>query len=330
MAASTEGIQGMKLYRSLKALQADQIPSVVTIGMFDGLHRGHQQLMKQTLKSAFDCGLRSVVFTFSRHPRQVLKHVDKPAPLYTMAQKANLLAKQGLDTAVVIRFSRAFSRLSPRCFVQQYLVDGLQMKELVVGENFRFGAGAAGDVSLLKKLGSELGFSVRSVLSRTQGDERISSSRIRESILNGDLQQAEKMLGREYWIDGRVVHGRGIATKLGFPTANLSLEEQLLPKNGVWAGLVEMKGGKRDHQFLPFIANLGIRPTFYVKGDLHLEVHFPDFEGKLYGQHMAVRFMRFLRKEKKFNSRVELRRQIAKDVSLFQKWKGDQAFSFSS
>jgi riboflavin kinase/FMN adenylyltransferase len=284
-------------------------PLFVTIGVFDGVHRGHQALMRKTVQWAKKTGALPMALTFQDHPAHVCEGGPRVPFLLPREETFHLLREYGIREVRALRFTKAFSRKSPVDFVNWLGLLG-ELKGIVVGDDFRFGRGASGNVAILKAIGKSRGFKVLAVKSvRAKGVE-VSSSRIRALLAQGRVEDANQLLGRPYPIQGLVVHGRHVGHKIGFPTANLNRIEQFLPRDGVYACAVKL-GNRPYHAAM----NLGKRPTF--KDDDHhraAEVHILNFHGKLYGKKMKVYLLKYLRAEKKFSSPAALVRQIQKDV----------------
>jgi riboflavin kinase/FMN adenylyltransferase len=286
----------------------------VTIGVFDGVHRGHQALTRETVKLARRLKAVPIAVTFKDHPVHILRGGERIPFLLDRSETFGLLKEAGIQRVAVIPFSRAFSKKDPGQFLD-WLGHLGQLKGIVVGKDFRFGRGAAGDIVYLKRAGKERGFRVRPVAPVRHRGRIISSSRIRESLAVGHPDQAWAMLGRPYTIGGKVAHGRHMGHRIGFPTANLSGIASFLPKDGVYACAVPL-GGK----FYRAGMNLGHRPTF--RDDDHhrqAEVHLLHYYGKLYGKKMEVQLLGYLRPERKFPSPTLLVRQIKKDLRKIQR-----------
>ncbi len=290
-------------------------PTAVALGTFDGVHLGHQQVLKSMQQAAQAKGLQSWVFTFKNHPKAVVPPYQAPLLLSAWQEKITLLQRHSaLDGIVLQSFDKDFSEQAPEDFVEHLLCQRLQAKHIAVGFNFRFGYKAKGTPQLLEAMGEQLGFSVSVVPAYTHQGASVSSSKIREYLLQGELQQALILLGGHYLVQGEVVHGQGIAGKfLGVPTANLHLADspKALPPKGVYACEIHINGETKAY---PGILNLGLRPTFSGEG-LNLEAHLLDFEGDLYGKTLQVYFKHFLRAEKKFDGPDALKAQIQKDLS---------------
>lgn len=284
-------------------------PTAVTVGFFDGVHRGHQAVLGRTVQVAADRGLVPVAITFDRHPREILTPADVPLLLTTLERKADLIAALGFEVLVVLEFTKEFSRWSPEEFVMRILVDGLRAAHACVGSNFTFGHKAAGNLATLAELGRSHGFSVEGVDLVQLNGRPVSSSSIRAALGRGRLEWPAEALGRRYVVDGAVTPGAGRGAGLGFPTANLKVPARvLLPGEGVYAG----KAHVGDDSHVAAI-NVGTNPTFGGE-PLHLEAFLLDFEGDLQDSAMAIEFWTRLRDEVRFESADELARQISQDV----------------
>jgi riboflavin kinase/FMN adenylyltransferase len=299
----------MKLVRGLEQLPLDVPASAVTIGFFDGVHRGHQVVLRRTVDQAARLGVVPVAVTFDRHPREVFAPGTEPKLLTTLDRKAELIEALGIDTLVVLAFDPDFSTWPPVAFVTRVLAKGLRTKHAVVGSNFTFGHKATGNLATLGDLGAAHGFDVEGVALLKLDGRPVSSSSIREALAGGDLDWPTTALGRRYVVDGTVVAGAGRGESLGFPTANLEMPARMLmPGQGVYAGKAFLNG--RGHVAA---INIGTNPTF---GDepVHLEAYLLDFDGEVRGRPMSVGFWHRLRDEVRFESADDLARQIKDDV----------------
>jgi riboflavin kinase/FMN adenylyltransferase len=284
--------------------------SIVTVGMFDGVHRGHQAIIEYLRERAREQSGLSTLVSFDPHPRAVVHGDDVPL-LTTVADRADALETLGLDRFVVVPFSTDFARLGPEEYVEKVLVEGIGVREITVGYDHRFGKGRAGDVDLLRELGEKYGFEVDVIPPQEVDRDVVSSSTIRSLLLEeGDMQRARELLGRSYQIKGVVAKGEGRGRKLGYPTANLALEDarKLVPKRGVYATKVTLPNGRRRGGML----NIGRRPTF-DEMDVTVEVHLLDYEGDLYEERLTVQFLQRLRDEQRFESADALATQLSED-----------------
>ncbi len=286
--------------------------AVVALGSFDGLHTGHQAIIAETVKRAKAANIPAGLLSFEPHPREVLTPDAPPFRLTSLHQKLHLLKDAGLDALYIQRFSRAFAALSPHNFIQQLLVDGIKVKEVLVGKDFIFGHRRQGDVALLAEAGKAHGFTVNVMedVGTENGHRRISSTAIREHIKAGEMADAAALLGRPYAIMGRVIAGDRKGRELGFPTANLRMNAMLRPRYGVYAALATLPDGTQHKAAV----NIGIRPTVSGTREL-LEAHLLNYTGDLYGQPITIVLQRFLRPEQKFDSLQSLKAQIAQDVA---------------
>jgi riboflavin kinase/FMN adenylyltransferase len=283
--------------------------TAVTIGFFDGVHRGHQVVFRRTVEAARERAVVPVAVTFDRHPREVFAPGTEPKLLTTLERKAELIGALGIETLVVLEFTEEFSTWSPEEFVARVLVEGLRARYAAVGSNFTFGHKATGNLVTLSDLGAGEGFAVEGVALLKIDGRPVSSSSIREPLMAGDLEWPRLALGRRYAVDGRVVTGAGRGSGLGFPTANLEVPHRmLLPGEGVYAGTAFV-GGRRHIAAI----NIGTNPTFGSE-PLHLEAYFLDFDGEVRGEPMSVEFWERLRDEVRFESPDDLARQIKEDV----------------
>jgi riboflavin kinase / FMN adenylyltransferase len=281
----------------------------VTIGNFDGVHRGHQALVSAVVARARETGGVSVVLTFDPHPARVLGRGGAPAALTTLDQKEELLALLGVDRLAVLPFDAALAALSPGAFAREVLQGALGARHVVVGESFRFGHGRAGDAAVLAALGAEIGFSVRALPPVLGEGSPVSSSRVRRVLALGDVRTARALLGRPYFVDGPVGRGDGRGRTIGVPTANLAPENEILPAQGVYAARCRVPDGS----FRPAVVNLGHRPTF---GGEHatVEAHLMDFDGDLYGARVRLEFHERLRGEQRFDGVPALVARIREDI----------------
>ena len=281
----------------------------VGIGMFDGVHLGHQQVLKQTLADARQHSGISLAITFDRHPASIIHPARAPRLIYSLPQKLREIEALGVDAILLIPFTREFSQIPGEQFVRGLAAELGNIYSICVGSSFTFGHKRSGNVDLLKQLGKELNFQVHGLAAVSLAGQIVSSTRIRERIGAGDLNAASQMLGRTYAIAGKVTHGDKLGGKLGTPTANIDIGGLLTPPNGVYA--VQVRVGK---ELRPGVANLGFRPTVNDPSPaLRFEVHLLDFEGDLYEQELEVAFAEFIRGEQKFGNLEELKAQITRD-----------------
>jgi riboflavin kinase/FMN adenylyltransferase len=290
-----------------KIYQGFTAPSVA-LGNFDGVHRGHQEILSRTVESAHGKGRDAVVYTFDPHPRLVLSKAPDIPRITTPRERADILEFLGIDVLILAEFTREFAAQTPREFVENVLVEELGIRHVFIGANYRFGKNREGTPQTLKEMGPHWGFTCHVVPPVTQGNIVVSSSRIREHLMNGDIRQANQLLGREFTIEGRVIHGHHRGKGLGFPTANIKPEVKLHPPEGVYA--VFCRVGETIQRA---VMNIGYNPTFQDRR-VSYEVHILDFDRDLYGQTIRVYLVERLRPEMTFGSIDELKVQIGKDV----------------
>lgn len=299
----------MKFIRGIHNLQEQHRGCVLTIGNFDGVHRGHQALLARLREEGRRRNLPVVVMLFEPQPLELFAADKAPARLTRLREKLRYLQAAGVDAVLCLRFDRRFASLSAHSFVADLLVDKLGVRFLAVGDDFRFGAGREGDFLLLQKAGVDYGFDVISTQTFCDDGKRISSTAVRQALAEDNLPLAAALLGHPFSISGRVVHGDALGRTIGFPTANLPLRRYVSPVKGVYA--VEVYG--LGEQPLPGVANIGTRPT--VAGiRQQLEVHLLDVAIDLYGRHIEVVLCEKIRNEQRFASLDALKEQIAKDV----------------
>lgn len=300
----------MELIRGLRNLRARHRGCVATIGNFDGVHLGHQAVLGQLAERAAELGLPTAVITFEPQPQEFFAYAVVPPRLTSFREKMQALRRFSVERVVCLRFNQALADVPAAEFIQRLLVEGLAVRYLVVGDDFRFGKGRQGDFAMLHGAGIKYGFQVAAMHSFTVDGVRVSSTRIREALAKDDLAGAEKLLGRSYRMCGRVVHGDERGRTIGFPTANIHLHRKSSPVRGVYA--VEVFGLEKEP--LTGMANVGTRPT--VGGtESRLEVHLFDFDEDIYGRYVHVDFLHKLRPEHRFDSLEKLVTQIRKDAA---------------
>jgi riboflavin kinase/FMN adenylyltransferase len=298
----------MEIIYDLDALPAHPFP-VVALGNFDGVHLGHRAILKTAIDRARVANGTSFALTFTPLPAKVLTPERAPCLLLTPEDKLELLRRSGLDGVLVVKFTRELSLLSPRDFVREFLLDKIGARAVVVGHSVSFGYKRAGNASVMVELGREFGFEAIVVGPiRVNQSEDVSSTRVREVILKGDLKRAADLLGRYHFLSGTVIRGRERGRQIGFPTANLACETECLPPDGVYASRVLLDDGA-----YPAITNIGMRPTF-AESQRSIEAHIFDFDRDLYGQKIRLELIERVRPEQKFPSAEALGRQIALDI----------------
>lgn len=300
----------MQLVRGLHNLRPHHRGCVATIGNFDGVHRGHQAILKRLRERALELGVPSCVVIFEPQPREYFSPETAPARLTRLRDKLELLAAEGIDRVLCLAFNQRLRGLSAAEFVDTILVQGLGVRHLEVGDDFRFGCDRLGDFAFLTEAGQRHGFTLEAARTVEEAGVRVSSTQIRLALAAADFPQAERLLGRPYRIEGRVLHGQKLARQLGWPTANVQLKRRRVPFTGVYLVSVE-----RDGRAWPGVANIGVRPTVAGDGRPHLEVHLLDFAGDLYGRHLTVEFHHKLRDEQRFASLEALKSAIDADVA---------------
>jgi riboflavin kinase/FMN adenylyltransferase len=292
----------------------DATPSVVVIGNFDGVHRGHQLVVNEAIEEAKRRGLAPVVLTFHPHPAGVLGRGEPPR-LTTIEHRARLLAQLGVSRVVARKFDRTFAGWSPESFARDFVGKELSAKVVVVGENFRFGAARGGNLAMLEALGKQFGFEVRvhGVASDARGP--FSSTRVRDALARSDIREATHVLARHHSFAGVVVHGAARGRTIGFPTANIESIVELVPPNGVYAAIIDESGSDEvDRKIATGVMNIGVRPTVEGSNARSVEAHLFNFDRDLYGVRLRVHLVAKLREEKKFDGIEMLKAQIARDA----------------
>lgn len=298
----------MKIFHNID--NADiQRPTVVTLGVFDGLHLGHQQIMRTVVERARIVGAIPTAITFDPHPRAVLHPDSAPPLLQTLDQRLANFEVLGIEQAIVIRFDKVFATIDAESFIRKILYERLHCKEVHIGKDFAFGRGRQGNIGLLRKVGAELGFVADEVPEVQFRGRRISSSVIRELLAAGNVNLARRMLGRPYGVEGVIERGARRGHTIGFPTANLRPVNRVIPRYGVYATATLWDGVWRQS-----ITNIGVRPTFEHTAEPSIETYIFDFDEDIYGDVIRVRFIYRIRDERKFNGPEELKLQISKDV----------------
>ncbi len=283
--------------------------SIITIGTFDGVHKGHQKILKKLIKESSKLNLESIVLTFFPHPRIVLNPNSPLKLINTIDERSSLFENSGIDTLITHPFDKNFSELSPEEFVKNILVNKLNIKKILIGYDHRFGKNRTAGIKDLKKLGLKYNFNVIEISAEEQNNVSISSTKIRNSIIEGNIRKANSFLGYDFSLKGKVIKGNKIGRTIGFPTANLEIDEEykLIPKNGVY--LIYTKFEK---QVFFGMMNIGVKPTLKFKKE-SIEVNLFDWEKDIYGEFIEVFFLDYIRDEKKFDSLIELTHQIKID-----------------
>ncbi len=285
--------------------------AVITIGTFDGVHKGHQQIIRQLKEEAQAIHGETVIVTFHPHPRTIVPGREPVSILTTRAEKIDLLEKMGIDHLVIIPFDLEFSQQSATSFIQYFLVEKFHPHTVIIGYDHRFGKGREGDYHLMEKMGKKFGFTVKEIPEQVLNDVTVSSTKIREALLHGEIETANNYLGHAYFFEGKVVEGKKLGRTLGFPTANIEVEdaEKLIPANGVYAVEIQIAD---DSNSLKGMMNIGFRPTAGGTSRT-IEVHIFDFEKDIYEKPIRVFVKYFLRKEIKFSGLDALKDQLKND-----------------
>ena len=301
----------MKLIHAATQLAAGGRKVCLAIGVFDGVHLGHQQIIRQTIADARQHDAIALVLTFDQHPSAIVAPERVPPLIYSSSQKLRVIESLGTDALLIIRFDKTFSQQTGEEFIRSLARDFGKIQSICVGADFVFGRKRSGNVDLLNQLGGELNFTVHGLAAVALDHQTVSSTRIREVIRTGDFDAASQMLGRPYAIAGRVVEGDRLGRQLGFPTANLDATGLVLPPNGVYSGCTRRAG-----RLYRVALNIGLRPTLVsTMPSLRVEAHLLGFDGQLYGEELEVEIGAKLRDEQKFASPTELRAQIARDIA---------------
>ena len=308
----------MEIFRGISELNRTFKSPILTLGNFDGVHLGHQTILNLVISRAKALGGESILYTFEPHPRRVLQPESDLRLLDTFAQKVETLGNLGLDAVIAEPFDREFAQVSPERFIGHHIHERIRPVEVYVGYDFHFGRDREGSMRMLTERGPHLGFSV-TVVPEVQVEGRdVNSTRIRELLVEGDVEEAALLLGRPFCVRGEVIEGDRRGRTLGFPTANLAPETEILPAPGVYFGHLRCLGENAESagRFLPVVTNVGFRPTFRNDQILVAEAHVIDFSGDLYGMEVDLTFEGRLREEVRFESVDALREQIAKDIEL--------------
>lgn len=302
----------MKLFDRLERIQQPFVNAVITIGNFDGVHIGHQALFHEVIEKAEAIEGTSIAMTFEPHPMRVLKQNNHPPLITLYEQKKELIERSGIDVLICVPFTKKFAALSAEAFIKDLLIKKIGMKAIIVGQDYTFGKNREGNLALLKSYAARMDYDVivsEWIKTARNEADRISSTRIRKRVMNGEIETARKMLGRHYQIRGLVVKGRDRGGKLlGTPTANINLQDELCPKTGIYAVTVEHR-----QRLYRGVANIGYSPTFN-DNEFTVEVHIFDFDENIYDRKIRVNFIARIRDEKKFDGIDELKSQIHQDI----------------
>jgi len=303
----------------LDPLMNDEPPrgGVLTIGNFDGVHLGHQELLRLVVERASELGVTAGAVTFDPHPLKILKPEAAPRLLTTLPQRLQLLERHGAGVALVLPFTHYLARMPAHTFVRTVLVERLRVRELFVGASFGFGEDREGNVDLLVAMGREHGFAAHGVPAVMRGGEPVSSTRVRRLVAHGDVEGAGSLLARPVFVDGQVFVGERLGRRLGFPTLNTAVENELYPAHGVYVTAVHIPSFGRT---FPAVTNIGVRPTVYENYTTTVESHLLDFTADVYREKVRIFFLTRLREEKVFSSTMALVAQIRRDVEATRQW----------
>lgn len=298
-----------------RTIPGEQAPVALTIGNFDGVHLGHQAMIARLKRAARRLGVVACVMTFEPHPREVLTPDHAPARLTNLREKLVQLARLGVDRVQICRFDRAFANITAKSFVTHILLQEMDVRWLLIGEDFRFGARRSGNIDLLQQYFVDTGKRELEVMAPVMlDDQRVSSTAIRHALADGNLAWAAELLGRPFSISGRVVGGLKLGKKLGFPTANIHLKDRYPLPNGIFVVEANWRNDSNVVQRVRGVASLGVRPTILESAHPVLEAHLFDFDGDIYGKHLQIEFLHRLRDEQKFPDMTTLVAQIEQDV----------------
>ena len=298
----------MRVFNGITALPEFK-NGVLTIGTFDGVHIGHQQILKQMREAADQINGETILLTFHPHPRLVLQPDSNIQLINTIEEKAVILEKFGLDNFIIVPFTADFSQMTPESYIQDFLYKNIRPKKIIIGYDHRFGQNRSGGINTFKKMAPQLGYTVDEISAQAIENITVSSTKVRKALAAGEIETANALLGHTFFISGNVVKGRQIGRSIGFPTANVvcSSQHKLIPANGVYAVEANITGEK-----LYGMVNIGHRPTF-DNGEKTIEAHLFDFNGDLYDRQIELYFLKFIRKEEKFDDQEALQAQLEKD-----------------
>ena len=305
----------MRVFNGIDALPVFR-NGVLTIGTFDGVHIGHQQILKQLRSSADSIGGETILLTFHPHPRLVLQTDNKVKLINTIEEKAKILEKFGLDNLIIVPFDKRFSQMSPEQYIQSFLYKNIGPSRIVIGYDHRFGQNRSGGIDTFRNMSKDLGFEVEEISAQMINQITVSSTKIREALENGEIVTANQLLGHRFFLSGKIVPGRKVGRTLGFPTANVECSSpyKLIPANGVYAIEANLTG-----EIFHGMANIGNRPTF-DNGEKTIEAHLFNFEGDLYDREIELYFHKFVREEIKFSETSDLKSQLEEDKRRILKY----------
>lgn len=305
----------MKIFRGVAAVPEKYRGSILAVGVFDGLHLGHQELIRKAVSRARTLKTLAVVLTFDPHPVHVLRPENHLPLIISLPYRLKLIRAMGVDAVVLITFTRKFAGLTPEQFIKRYLLKPFHPRAVIVGDDFRFGQNRKGTIELFKAAGKRAGFKVLSVRTRQNGKKKFSSTLARDLIAKGALKDASRILGRPVAIMGKVVAGDRRGRTLGYPTVNITPSVEILPPQGVYAVRVLFEKERYNG-----MANIGMRPSFHKQGGLNVEAHIFDFNKKIYGAEIVIEFLHKVRNELYFPSSRDLVAQLRKDEAYCRKW----------
>lgn len=317
----------MKIHRDLQQLPSFK-NAVITSGTFDGVHKGHRKIIDQLKREAVEIDGESVLITFHPHPRFVLQQLSALQLLTTFDEKMDLLGKTGIDHVVVVPFTQQFSNLSPEEYITEFLVEKFHPKTIITGYDHHFGKDRKGDFKLLEKFSATNGYTVKEIPEYILKEVTISSTKIRKALVEGDIEVANSCLGYDYFLSGKVIAGNQLGRKLGYPTANIFVEDpdKLIPKYGIYAiEADEISNGNKKTipQKLPAMMSIGIRPTI-DDNRMMIEANIFDFDKDLYGRQLRIHFKKYIRPELKFENLEQLKQKIAEDETVIRNWMASQ------
>jgi riboflavin kinase/FMN adenylyltransferase len=307
----------VEVYRDPLGLDEPPRGCVLSIGNFDSVHVGHQAVLRHAVDRSREVGTRAAALTLDPHPVKLLRPREAPLLVTTLEQRLQLIGLTGIHAALVLPFTHRLARSPAEKFVRDVLVGRLQIREVYIGANFRFGADRGGDVGLLQRMGRELGFSAASAPTVEVGGVVVSSTRVRAALADGRVGEMVDLLGRYTFVDGRVLEGKRLGRTLGFPTLNIEWENELTPKQGVYLSAVHIPSFGRT---FAAVTNIGVRPTVYENSVVTIESHLLDFTGDVYGEPVRLFFLERLRDERHFASTTQLMVQIRRDVGAAREW----------
>ncbi|MCG6949975.1 MAG: bifunctional riboflavin kinase/FAD synthetase [Acidobacteria bacterium] len=294
---------------------------VLSIGNFDGVHLGHQTILSYVAERAQALGAPAMAMTFDPHPVKLLRPADAPRLLTTLEQRLALIARTGIETCLLLPFTHRVARMTAADFVRDVLVERLAVRDVYIGKNFKFGADRGGDVELLTSMGNELGFEADYAPIVEHAGGVVSSTRVRQAVAEGRVEDAAGLLGRSVFIDGPVLEGKRLGRTLGFPTLNMEVENELMPDNGVYVTAVHIPSFDRT---FTAVTNIGVRPTIYQNSSTTVESHLLDFTADVYREWVRLFFLRRLREEREFDSTPQLMAQIRLDVEAARRYFDDR------